>query len=130
MHKISAEDWRAVFGLLDTALELPVGARSAWLASLADPPHIVDALRELLARNTAEGFLQQLPQFTGSPETHAGAALAESAVAGGTVGPYRLIQRLGRGGMSSVWMAERNDGIPRRRVALKLPHVTWALPEL
>ena len=130
MHKISAEDWRAVFGLLDTALELPVAARPAWLASLADSPHIVDALRELLARDTAEGFLQQLPQFTGSPETHAGAALAESAAAGGAVGPYRLIHRLGRGGMSSVWMAERIDGIPRRRVALKLPHVTWALPEL
>jgi eukaryotic-like serine/threonine-protein kinase len=128
MHKISTEDWRAVFGLLDTALELPAAARTAWLDSLADAPHIVAALRELLSRNTAEEFMRQLPQFTGSPETQHGAA--ESAAAGGIVGPYRLIHRVGRGGMSSVWMAERVDGSPRRRVAIKLPHVSWALPEL
>jgi tetratricopeptide (TPR) repeat protein len=131
MHKIPAEDWRTVFGLLDTALELPVAARAAWLASLAGTPApVVDALRELLARETSDGFLRQLPQFTATPEMHSHAALADSAAAGGTVGPYRLIHRLGRGGMSSVWVAERIDASPRRHVALKLPHVTWALPEL
>ena len=48
---------------------------------------------------------------------------------GSTVGPYRLTGRLGRGGMSSVWIAERIDGLLKRRVALKLPHVSWAMPE-
>jgi serine/threonine-protein kinase len=37
---------------------------------------------------------------------------------------------LGRGGMSSVWVAERADGLIKRRVALKLPHVSWASPDL
>jgi hypothetical protein len=32
--------------------------------------------------------------------------------------------------MSSVWMAERTDGLLKRRIALKLPHVGWALPDL
>ena len=32
--------------------------------------------------------------------------------------------------MSSVWVAERTDGLLKRRVALKLPHVSWALPDL
>ena len=49
---------------------------------------------------------------------------------GAQVGPYRLVAKLGRGGMSSVWMAERTDGLLKRRVALKLPHVGWALPDL
>ena len=31
--------------------------------------------------------------------------------------------------MSSVWIAERIDGLLKRRVALKLPHVSWAMPE-
>ena len=32
--------------------------------------------------------------------------------------------------MSSVWVAERADGLIKRRVALKLPHVGWASPDL
>ena len=47
---------------------------------------------------------------------------------GSAVGPYRLTGRLGRGGMSSVWVAERIDGMLNRRVAVKLPHVSWAMP--
>ena len=53
MLKISPEDWREVFALLDTALELPVNARDQWLASLGDrPAHITTALHEVLARQT------------------------------------------------------------------------------
>ncbi len=35
------------------------------------------------------------------------------------------MRELGRGGMGSVWLAERDDGTFKRNVALKLPHVTW-----
>jgi eukaryotic-like serine/threonine-protein kinase len=36
-----------------------------------------------------------------------------------TVGPYRLLQQIGEGGMGKVWLAEQTYPI-RRRVALKL----------
>jgi serine/threonine-protein kinase len=42
--------------------------------------------------------------------------------AGRTVGSYRLIRRLGRGGMGTVWLGERADGALKRQVAIKLPH--------
>ena len=130
MGKISAEDWREVFVLLDTALEMPVAARAAWLDTLdRQPPQITGTLRELLARQTADRFLQDLPQFTGSPDLPRDDAASETADVGSTVGPYRLTGRLGRGGMSSVWIAERIDGMLKRRVAIKLPHVSWAMPE-
>jgi len=129
MGKISAEDWREVFLLLDTALELPVAARAAWLDSLAQESRITTTLRDLLARQTADRFLQDLPQFTGSPDLPRDDAATDTAEIGTAVGPYRLTARLGRGGMSSVWIAERIDGLLKRRVALKLPHVSWAMPE-
>ena len=46
--------------------------------------------------------------------------------AGDAVGPYRLLSELGSGGMGAVWLAERADGSLKRKVALKLPHLTWA----
>jgi len=36
------------------------------------------------------------------------------------LGPYRLVRELGRGGMGTVYLAERADGQYRRQVAIKL----------
>src|SRR5262249_55195119 len=41
------------------------------------------------------------------------------------VGSYRLLREIGAGGMGSVWLAERVDGLLKRPVALKLPHGIW-----
>jgi serine/threonine protein kinase len=134
MRKFSAQDWHQIFALLDTALDLPSPAREAWLSTLTDQPaHLTTALRELLARQTrpeTNDFLKQLPQFTLAAVERVAFGASETAVVGGTVGAYRLIRELGRGGMSAVWVAERTDGLLKRRVALKLPHVSWRLPDL
>ncbi len=52
------------------------------------------------------------------------ATLDETAAPGeedtpGRIGPYKLLQRLGEGGMGEVWMAEQQEPV-RRRVALKI----------
>jgi non-specific serine/threonine protein kinase/serine/threonine-protein kinase len=38
---------------------------------------------------------------------------------GATIGPYRLLERIGQGGMGEVWLAEQTQPV-RRRVAIKL----------
>jgi eukaryotic-like serine/threonine-protein kinase len=52
--------------------------------------------------------------------TSAGTAAAlETAALGTQIGPYRLLQQIGAGGMGVVFLAEQSEPV-RRRVALKL----------
>lgn len=128
MDKMAPEQWRQVFGLLDTALELPSEQREAWVDALDEScSALKPALRDLLARRASletGDFLSGLPQFTRVEAAPAPAGAEPSA--GHQVGPYCLISPLGCGGMGSVWLAERSDGAFQRRVALKLPHLGWS----
>jgi serine/threonine-protein kinase len=118
--------------LLDQALERPAGERAAWLAQLPAAyddlkPHLHDLLSRAGAIETAD-FLGSLPRFGPSLEQ---ARLDDPEVeAGILVGPYRLLRELGHGGMGSVWLAERTDGLLKRQVALKLPHAAWVQADL
>lgn len=108
--------------LLDESLGLPPPARAAWLEALErhDPALAAD-LRNLLEPpqtraagilTTAEGLGDRLAAFP----------TAEQSLVGRLFGPYCVRTLLGHGGMGSVWLADRVDGLFTRRVALKLVH--------
>lgn len=113
--------WPVLNGLLDELLEVPEEEREQWLASqTAITQEQRAALRGLLKLGDRNGALiEELPQFEApaNPDT--------DLTPGQSIGPYRLISPLGQGGMGSVWLAERPDP-PRRKVAIKLPHLGWA----
>ncbi|MBN8482154.1 MAG: serine/threonine protein kinase, partial [Xanthomonadales bacterium] len=44
---------------------------------------------------------------------------ASELAAGARIGPWRLVRRLGSGGMGDVWLGERDDGIVEQQVAIK-----------
>src|SRR5207253_4871895 len=48
------------------------------------------------------------------------AALQANTGVGELCGPYRLIRRLGSGGMGEVYLAERDDGEIQQQVAIKM----------
>ena len=115
---ISAEDWPTISALFDEALDLPAGDRRRWLDELTEERRVHRALLEKLLSDHAhvetQDFLGAIPRV--------GVAAGDAFEGQRQVGPYRLLKEIGRGGMGTVWLAERSDGVLKRQVALKLPH--------
>ncbi len=59
------------------------------------------------------------PEDPKSVEGSATATAPPSGEASREIGPYRLFERIGEGGMGEVWAAEQLEPV-RRRVALKV----------
>lgn len=99
------------------ALDQPEDGRTAWLHTAADGDQNIRAEVEALlaAHHEAEdsGRLEQ-PPFARTDDS-----LADPMV-GRDIGPWRLLERIGTGGMGAVYRAERADGAYERTVAIKL----------
>ncbi len=113
--------WDVLNRLLDEALDLPPPDRVKWIDGLsAEHERFKPRLRDLLSRAQSESFLGTVPKFDSVTEGELGASRA-SETAGSEIGIYRLLREIGKGGMGTVRLAERRDGMVNRPVALKLP---------
>ena len=121
MAKIDIERWRRVEAILDVALELEPAARADYVRQAAggDPGLLADVER-MLAGAEADLFLE-VPAAAFAADLFDVEAEEDLRDLEGThVGPYRLVRKLGHGGMGVVYLAERADGQFEQRVALKL----------
>lgn len=124
----AAAAWPEVDRLFTELLELPESEREQASAQrAAGNPGLLRAVTKLLQaeRHSAAAFDAQIDRL--------GLLLEEALTEGDgsdddgkvpaqiqRLGPYRLLRLLGRGGMASVWLAERADGEFQRLVAVKL----------
>ncbi len=99
-----------VMALVDGALDLNAAEREAKLAACEDEA-IRDEARKLLAADARAGAFLDEPAVKRARE-------------GTTIGLFRLVSRLGRGGMGEVWIAEREGADFEQRVAVKLLPLT------
>ena len=114
MSQLSRDRWRELEPLLDQLLELSPEDQARRLAVLRDesPELALDLERILLAGHGGPLAANE----AGSPFEDARANLT---LMGSAIGPYRLIEAIGQGGMGSVWLAERSDGRFEGAVAIK-----------
>src|SRR5262245_23536102 len=111
--------WEAVGELFEKALSLPTGARTAYIEreSENDDELRREVLSLIASHNVAKGgFVQE--RIKNAVLSFHQLELAEPKTT--HVGPYRLARELGRGGMGTVFLAERDDDEYRSTVAIKL----------
>jgi len=123
---MDAELFRRTDELFAAALERPAGDRERFLAeACGEDAALRAAVERLLAADSqAEAFLAT-PAMIEMAELGARAAEEEDAAAGLRLGPYTLLRRLGQGGMGTVYLATRDDGVYDRQVAVKLLRWTF-----
>jgi serine/threonine protein kinase/tetratricopeptide (TPR) repeat protein len=109
----SATRWARLRELFDDLSDLPEVDRRARLDAVRDDdPTLVSELEAMLREHDADDPLA-LEELAPRPESR-------SMQPGQRVGPYRLVEVLGRGGMGQVFLAERVDGQFEQQVALKV----------
>lgn len=125
MNRSSPHRWQQIEELLHSAFDLPPEARGAFLdEACAADLELRREVEELLAADAgAPEFLDAVAADLAAPLLAGMVAddPADGRAAEGTVvGAYRLVREIARGGMGSVYLAERADGEYRQQVAVKI----------
>src|SRR5262245_35073041 len=112
--------WTEIRALFEELVDLPPAERQGRLAQVADR-EIADRVGRLLAADSEAGRFLETPAVAVAGGFFDGLAEAvDEPSPPARIGPYRVLGRLGRGGMGEVLLAERADGLFDQRVAIKL----------
>ena len=113
---MTPQTWKEIDSIVANALDLPEGERAAYLEeACAGKPGLRLEAESLRGMSTGAACL-----FTGDTAAERFDAMGEAAMLGRRVGAYVLRERIGRGGMGTVFRAERADDEFLKSVAVKL----------
>ena len=112
-----ATDWDRIQEIFFKAAEVPPFKRNAFLERVCNEDAKLRSEVESLLRADAAGD----SAIAAAIESEISALLDDDASLVGTrMGPYRLLKEIGRGGMGSVYLGERDDEHYRKLVAVKV----------
>jgi eukaryotic-like serine/threonine-protein kinase len=113
---METQRWHEVDRLFAEALDRPPAVRPAFLdAACAGDTALRQELEQLLAADEIGSHF-----LAGSPEELLQLTLDDQEEEEGNLGHYRLLRRIGSGGMGTVYLARREDGHYQRDVAVKI----------
>lgn len=112
---MSDSDWDRLQKIFGEAMALPRNEREAFLEKACGDDHLLR--RDIAALVHAD---QRNQTVVDRPSFMDGVSAADSEMVGSTVDGWRIIERIGTGGMGKVYLAERADGEFEQRVALKI----------
>jgi serine/threonine protein kinase/tetratricopeptide (TPR) repeat protein len=111
---MSSEAWARLEALFAVAITLGPVERAEYLSrECGDDTELRRQIDSLMAATDAGGRIDGIVGL-------AARELASSVTAGQRVGPWELIEEIGRGGMGAVFLARRADGEYEARAAVKL----------
>ena len=128
---MSPELWKEIEALFEAVCDVPAAEREAFLdARCAGESDLRGEVEKLLGHAELAGDFMESPVWTDSfvdssvKQVISGSLNSTNAAkddfTGLVVGPYRLVDEIGRGGMGTVYRGERIDGEFTQEVAVKL----------
>jgi tetratricopeptide (TPR) repeat protein len=116
---MDAARWAEVGQIAAAAAELSGPEREAYLAGRCADAEVRAQVESLLDAGIRSGPLD-------TPAL----AFLDPPLSGTRIGPYRVMEQIGRGGMGLVYRAEREDGEFQRQVAIKVVSPLFRAPEI
>ena len=134
---MSPDRWRELDRLFEAVIELPSDQRQAYLSRNCDDPELIAEVSRLVEHDAGSvDFVAAvvdevisdpvLAEQIGSDPDRCADEGSRGLSPGDLIGPYRIIDELGQGGMGVVYLGERADSTYQQRVAIKI--VREALP--
>lgn len=121
---MESENWQKVKAVFDSAFEMGASERSSFLKiACADDEDLLREVEDLLAASETAGSFMEVP-LAHAVENLLPDDPAEQLEPGQIFGRYKIIRRIGEGGMGEVFLAQ--DSELDRQVALKILHAEAA----